>query len=317
MQLGNEICRQWLRGRHGCQHGLSCIYSHQKVPQVCHDWMNGKCKFTDERCAYVHNENVTNGLALWSDGTRCVRISSQNTGCHDFRDQINSQLATMITDKHGETLSPDIQIAMERLLDKLVQLDIDSVRSILADRKRVLNMAGILQTSKDALKGDNNGNACISEMKVEHQELVLQQLCEKMKNEESDLNLQNILLADALNDVSSTETVLSEYTQKITDMKRQLEVQQAHLDCVQKKFDTAKKSYNATMREIVKQNLLLEQTRARVNMQVEFDSEKKKREDGNLLCAICLSEEPRWVFVPCGHHAIPVIPTSRKTTSTV
>ena len=299
MQAGNEICRQWLRGKNGCRYGLGCIYTHEKVPQICNDWMNGKCKFTDEHCAYIHNENVKTGLASWSDGTRCVRISSSaDTGCQNFRDQIQSQLDTIIYDS----------IAKRKLLDKLVKLDMDNVRSILADKRRILNMAGVLQ----ACKADVSKYSRIHEMEEKQRQYKMcqTQLLQKAKAEGVDLTSSIQRLTDAKLDVSFTETALSEHLNAINVLKKKLKVQQAHVCCVQKEVDDARKIHNVTMQDIEKQKILLEeQTKAILDVKatVGFDlthhKEKAEQEDGEQ-CVICLSEEPKWAFVPCGHQCV-------------
>ena len=76
-----NICMDWLRGKDGCSYGVSCKYEHRKILEVCRNWVNGKCKYSAQRCQFIHaveTDNASFNANLWSDGRYCEYVSDDS-----------------------------------------------------------------------------------------------------------------------------------------------------------------------------------------------------------------------------------------------
>lgn len=76
-----NICMDWLRGKDGCSYGVSCKYDHRKISEVCRNWVNGKCKYSAQRCQFIHaveTDSASLNANLWSDGRYCEYVSGDS-----------------------------------------------------------------------------------------------------------------------------------------------------------------------------------------------------------------------------------------------
>ncbi len=125
-----NICMDWLRGKDGCSYGVSCKYDHRKISEVCRNWVNGKCKYSAQRCQFIHaveTDSASLNANLWSDGRYCEYVSSDSVNhIVQVDSTIVKELPKMTKNSNGKilnekSLSKSRMDAEETLANRLQQ----------------------------------------------------------------------------------------------------------------------------------------------------------------------------------------------------